>query len=277
MQRLNGETRKFYLKNGYISMNTYFYTQKIEGKAFKKFYIVDLRRLTEEEAKSVLKEFATIQDELVKDDFFFKAAQNLYLYFLCDDKSKYKNIAAEAVKDIRYAFKLLINANDLSSILDNNVDIEHVNPEEQLNLNGEHLKIGNFNLIYGGNGSGKTMLLNKIGEHYNVTPHNMMRIGDSSNVTLKDKIYLDAFVSEEEYMYNYFLYLMSIIRMAKNTDTPILLDDFGWNGLDDINQIKIATLLNEASFDNKTFITAPQTKIKSFVRSQIYNPNIIEL
>lgn len=278
MQNLDGVTKKFYLKNGPLEINTYWYTQKIEGNPFKKFYIVDLRRLNEEEILSVFKEFSTIQDELVRNDFFNKkVAHRLYLYFLCDDKSKYNNIAQEAVRDIRFAFKLLVDKNDLDLILANNVDIDCVNPEENLSINGKNIKVGNFNLLFGVNGSGKTVLLKEIGEYYNVTPHNMMRIGDTSKVTLEDTKYLHAFVSESDYMYNYFLYLMSIIRMAKNTDTPILIDDLGWNGLNDINQIKIATLLNEAAFTNRTFVTAPQNDIKSLVRASIYNPNIIEL
>lgn len=277
MQKLNGGTKTFYLKNGPFRMNIYWYIQEIEGEPFKKFYIADLRQLTEEEITIAFKEFDTIQDETVRDDFFFKAAQNLYFYFLCDDKQKYQSMASEAIKDLRYAFKLLVTEEDLNLILANNINIPKVNPEENLVINGKELKIGNFNLIYGGNGSGKTILLNEIGKYYHVTPYNMDRIGSNPEITLEDSQYLQAFASESDYMYNYYLYLMSIIIVSKNNNTPILLDDLGWNGLDVINHIKIITLLNEASFEQRTFITAPQEKIKSLVKGNVYKPNIIEL
>lgn len=277
MQELNGETKKIYLKEKPLLINTYWYIQNIEGNPFKKFYIVDIRRLNAEDTLSIFNEFDTIQDELVGNEFFSHVAQNYYICFLCDDKTKYRSMAEKALKDIRYAFKLLINKEELSLMIDNNIDIDHINQEKTINICNQDIKIGNFNLIYGGNGSGKTMLLNAIGAYYDTKPCNMARIGEAQEITLNDSLYLQIFASNFDYMYNYYLYLMSIIRNSKTNDIPILLDDLGWNGLDVINHLKIITLLNEASFEQKVFVTAPQQKIKSLVKGNVYNPNIIEL
>lgn len=277
MQDLFGTNKKYKLENKSIWIKTLWFTQEIEGHPFRKFYIVDLRRLDEEKIKLVFKEFNTIQDELVKDDYFNRTAQNFYLYFLCDSKQKYQSIASIATEDTRYAFKLLISKEEFSIILDENADIANVNPNEKIIIKGKDFNVGNFNLIYGGNGSGKTNLLKELGDYYHVIPKNLTNVGAASGITLYDDIYIHAFVSESDYMYNYYLYLMSIIRASKNTNMPILLDDFGWNGLGQIDQLKIITLLNEAAFNNKTFITASQEKIKKIVKRNVYKPNIIEL
>ncbi len=277
MNELYDITRDYSFSKGHYRIKTYGYEQRINDEVFKKFYILDLRKIKEEDLKAIFEEFSTLQDELAQDDYFSKAAHNLYIYFLCDDKKKLEHFAYEATRDIRYAFKQIINKEELSLIFDNNKNLKLDNTQESLNINNKNIIIDNFNLIYGRNGSGKTVLLNEIGASYGVTPANMMIIPERKEINLSDSIYLHSFISEEKNKYDYFLYLMSIIRYAKNNNTPILIDDMCWNVLDDINQIKLATILNEASFDNRVFVTAAREQVKSLIKATVYHPNIIEL
>lgn len=277
MNELYDITSKYSFTKRYHHLEAYGYEQKINDEVFKKFYILDLRKLNEDDLKALFEDFNNIQEELAESDYFNRVAHNLYIYFLCDDKNKLENLAYNATRDIRYAFKQIINKEELSIILDDNKDYRLDNTQESLSINNKNIIIDNFNLIYGPNGSGKTVLLNELGESYGIVPANMMLIPERKKITLRDSLYLHSFITEDKDIYNYYLYLMSLIRYAKTNNTPILIDDMCWNSLDDINQIKIATILNEASFENRVFVTAAREQVKKLIKATVYHPNIIEL
>lgn len=273
----NNIIREYQLADGHHSIKTFECEQRINNELFKKFYVIDLCKLSIEEIETIFADFDTIQDDLVRDDYFNKVAHNLYIYFLYDDKSKIASIAHSATRDIRYAFKQLVTRKELGLIIDNNCDRVISDSKETISINNKKIITDNFNLLYARNGVGKTVLLNELGEYYGVTPANMMIIPEEMKINSRDSLYLQSFISERENKYMYFLYLMSIIRKARNNYTPILIDNLCWTALDDINQIKVATILNEASLDNKVFVTSSQEKTKKLIKATTYNPNIIEL
>lgn len=237
---------------------------KINGNDFRKLFIVDIRKMDYEK---VLSQFDYIQDTLVEDDYFNKSLDkcyptNLGLYFLCDDDiSRYfRNVLENYV----YALKKFINTEEYEKLIKEPLDLLVKERKNIYLYNHKEIEAGNFNLIIGNNGSGKTQLLRFISEQRK-TPIFLL----NRSVSDPNKI----FSNESEYLKN----LDEIINYCKSRNMPLLLDDLCWGGMGGRGPLTIIDILYDYSHENDVFFTAAQSQIKGLVKKRSHTPNIIEL
>lgn len=241
-------------------------TIKINENDFRKYFIIDIRNWNSDVIFEVFNNFANFQYNLLVDEFFSNSNKtypvNLMLYFLIDENRDY-DIDEETIKNnFRYAFKDFINYEQFLQITRKpNLYV----PQRQAiyMYNGERIEINNFNLIFGPNNRGKTNLLKFIAEESDLPLFNLYLDLNSSKIL----------TSATERLNN----LKQIMDYCYNQNSPLLLDDMGWNAFDERNKVKIINQLYDYSHDNNVIFTSAQQAIKSLVKKRSHKPNIIDL
>lgn len=278
------------MKNEYVKINgiekvllTYVFDEKINNEIFRKNIVVDLRNLDMKDVTYVLKNYEGVQLDIA--DFFNwfgsdrKNDRLLYLY-----NDKIKDIVSEyeyfISKNLKLYKKEFIDEDRFSQIEDKNVIVNNSN---NIMINNVKVNMNGFNLIWGLNGSGKTVLLRQISEFLDVPIFNYYS---------KDIIKLD----NSEIFMNYYKKLTGKDEITKYTgiddvyygicngltygtlnENIVLFDDLGWGLIDDYNRVKIIDILNEYSYNNGIVMTSCKNDIKRLVKKKVFNPNIIDL
>lgn len=232
--------------------------QVINDIIFRKYFIVDIRNLTDEEVKNIFLNFITFQNKFLGEEYFKNAdySCNMMLYFLCNDNKKIDKFVINTINNnMSYAYKDFIVESDLARVLNNSEDIELKEINSNFSYNGKDFTLGRFNLINGINGSGKTRMLNEISRFYETPIFNM---GTSD-------FYFDK--------------LNMAIQYCIDNKIMLLLDDMVWKSLNDRDIIKTIDILFNYSkkYNTKTVITSSDNKATNLIKKRVYKPNIIEL
>jgi len=275
----------------------YEFEKKINNEVFRKYLIIDIRKMPDEKINSIFSDFSSFNCQLLENYFFsleikkenFDYRKNMIVLFVYSPDRKYQIDKHEALYNMEYAFKKFVTEEELADIVSkSSIEIDYSKIIFYSN-NGFSLLPG-FNLIYGSNGSGKSRLLFDFYNNLkNVPVYNMDdwgldlvgrdRIKDYSLV----EMYLNKLNEFNRYredtpIETYLYRLSQILAYSKEQNNIVLLDDLCWGSLDDRNLINVLDTLFEYSCDNApVVVTSCQNNIKKLVRSRVYNPNIIEV
>lgn len=253
------------------------YGQEINHQEFKKYFVVDLRKMSKESLDGLFEHFLDFQRELLATEFFKEDKKVLFLYFLCDDVLKKDERTFEIRENTAYALKKFIEEEELQILLKHITGQVSVNKETKIELQTQEIILKNFNLLYGGNGSGKTLLLKEIAKELEAPIYSMHNKNLNLSPSMDEyAIYLQLILRNSS-LSLYCKQLLKIIQYARIHNIPILMDDLGWNGLDSLNKVRVLDALAEASNEILTVVTASQSSIESLVRKRVYEPNIIKL
>lgn len=267
--------------------------KEINNELFRKYFIFDIRKLSDDELDRIFNNFDEFNYQLLEDIFFktineeyFDYRKNMMVLFVYSEDRKYNIDRYSAMSNMKFALKKFVTESELQDIISKSSSV--TNPTNiYTSINGNEIKHG-FNLISGLNGSGKTVLLNEISNHFNTPIFNMddyyldliKSIEDFSQVKkyLKRLNELNRY-DESSNIRNYFYRLSQILAFCKDKNNVVLLDNLCWRLLDDRNKINILDTLFDYICDNSTSIvvTSCQSDVKRLVKNRIYKSNIIEV
>lgn len=276
-------------KETYIIMELpyYEYVDKINDVIFRKNIVLDLTKIDIESIEYFFNNFSEINNIIggyyyYNQDDKFRGNHKLLMVYSNDIKSiVYKN-SYNVLHDFNYFLKDFINEEEFKNlgnsyiILINNKNI--VIDDKNINLSG-------FNLIYGSNGSGKTMLLKSISNKIKSPIFNLdnyrerIREIECSEIFI---FYYKLLTGRDSIEINsnsdrIFYWLSIGLAYGKLENNVVLLDDMCWGGLDSRNKISIIDNLNNYSYFNGIVTTACQEDIKCLVKRRVYNPSVIDL
>lgn len=282
MQELECKTMSYYVWPKERSIPYYEYVQQINSEDFKRYFIVDLRMLDEELINNLLEKFDDFQENsFIVGEYYREPRCVLFLYFLCDEKLKFDWRTKNIKYNIHYAYKDFVTEKDLAIILKRTINrtLEtRLSRMAMVNFKHQDILLNNFNLLYGGNGSGKTMFLKEIAKQANINMYSMLDTSlDFPNFLDEYRQYMQTILGNCHNKEEYFERLIRIIGNARNNNVPLLLDDVGSCGLDVLNRLKEMDILADASYDNLIVIASCKREIKNLVRARVYKPNIIEM
>lgn len=250
------------------------HSQKINNEEFKKYFIIDLRKYSLELINDLLDDFDNFQHALLEDIWFSDKKCQFFLYFIYDETIKLDERIENIKRNIQFAFKDFVTEEELKIIL--NKEKSHT-----IDLSKKDVNLSHFNLLYGGNGSGKTHYLKELASilkapYFSLlgaSCYNPRILQNPDDYTKYLQLVLGSFKSQ----LSYYKFFIDIMQYTKTNNLPILIDDLGWNALDDLGQLRIVDALAEVSYDGQLVaITACQIDIEKLVRSRVYQPNIID-
>lgn len=264
----------------YIKESQYYtYIQKINEQKYRKFYIVDLRRLNHDVLNVLLDDFSyflNFQELLLQNDFFSRKDLTLFLYFICDLELKKDYRIQKIIKDIRYGVKKFLTEEELDIIMKNQQSRKTEELQRTILLPKQQIDLRNFNVLYGDNGSGKTTLLKDISNVLQIPYYSLLETINLPDTPNEYKNYLKIILEKTISELSYFSNFIKVLNYIEEQKIPLLLDDLSWNSLSDINLINIIDILADISYDHLTIVTACQPKILELIRTRVYKPNIIE-
>ena len=259
---------------------------KVNDEITKKIYICDIRNMSDAQLKVLFDNFWQFKKNLLADDFFKHLfySNNMDLIFLYDKNRKYNINRNQILYDMDYSFKYFMDEEELNYYLSNYKDRNIDNAKRIINLSEQKIKLDSLNYINGNNGSGKTKILNEISSVLSVPVFNMTSKKDLiENIEDKDAFQkylyqLTGYCEIDEYSryYNYAYKLAKILEYSKNHQNIVLLDDLGWNSLDDRNKLNVLETLSLYSLDNEGVVLTGCNE-SNLIRKRVYKANVIEL
>lgn len=157
--------------------------------------------------------------------------------------------------------------------------------DNKIIIDNKNVNLYGFNLLYGTNGSGKTIMLKKISELINSPIFRMYNSIDKrdniDNIKVFD-YYYTALTGRNEII-NYsnidaiYYWLSVALTYGNLNDNIVLLDDMCWGGMDSEEKENIIYNLSEFSNTCPIITTSCHGDIKTLVKKRVINPNIIEL
>ena len=278
----------------YANITYYELDKKINDNIFRKYFIVDIRNMTDDKINSIFDNFDLFNELLLEDKYFldvsylpFNYTKNMMLLFLYDDSKKSVINNHDVLYNMKYAYKKFVTEDELSNIiLNSSINLDYSNIV-CTSSDGKRLLPG-FNLLYGLNGSGKSKLLFDFYSKFNflIPMYNMYN--DDLNLIdmVKDKSLIDSYFrrlnESDKYDINsnigdYLHRLSQILALSEENSSIVFIDDLCWGSLDDRNQINVLDTLFDYSCINPVSITSCQSNIKRLVKNRVYSPNIIDL
>lgn len=280
-----------------VGFSYYELEKKINNEVFRKYLVIDIRKMSDDEVNSIFSDFSSFNCQLLENYYFsseikkenFDYRKNIMVLFVYSPDRKYPIDKHEALYNMEYAFKKFVTEEELADIISkSSIEIDYSKIISFSN-NGFSLLPG-FNLIYGSNGSGKSRLLFDFYNNLkNVPMYNMdnWHLNLAGNGRIKDYSLVEMYLNrlnefnrdiEKTAIGNYLYRLSQILSYSKEQNNVVLLDNLCWGSLDDRNTINVLDTLFEYSCDNTpVVVTSCQNNIKKLVRNRIYNPNIIDV
>lgn len=267
--------------------------KKINNELFRKYFIFDIRKLSDDKLNQIFNNFDEFNYQLLEDIFFktldeehFDYRKNMMVLFVYSEDRKYNIDKYSTMSNMKFALKKFVTESELQDIISKSSSV--TNPTTiYTSINGNEIK-QNFNLISGLNGSGKTVLLNEISNHFNTPVFNMDDYYLNLTKSIKDLAQVKKYLKrlnelsrygENSNIMNYFYRLSQILAFSKEQNNIVLLDNLCWGVLDDRNKINVLDTLFDYSCDNDSSViaTSCQDDIKSLIKHRTYNANIIEV
>lgn len=271
------------LKELNCSVILYEVEEKINGEIFRKNMVVDLRFLDQSKVLEILNNYKLVQMEIANSfNWYNSVEKNDRLFYLYDENIKdiILEYQSSITKDTSIYPKEFIDESKFEKQGDKNIVINNGNNIMVGNIN---INTSGFNLIYGPNGSGKTVLLRHISDFFDVPVFNyyskdMIKLDN-------DKVFMDYYkkLTGKNDITNYtgiddvYYGICNGLTYGVLTDNIVIFDDLGWGLMDDDNQKRIIDVLNEYSYNNGIVMTNCQEDVKKLVKNRVYNPNIIDL
>lgn len=259
---------------------------KVNDEITKKIYICDIRNMSDAQLKVLFDNFWQFKQILLADDFFKHLfySSNMDLIFLYDKNRKYNINRNQILYDMDYSFKYFMDEEELNYYLSNYKDRSEDSDKKIIDLSEQKIKLDSLNYINGNNGTGKTKLLNEISSVLSVPVFNMTSKKDlNENIEDKDAFQkylyqLTGYYEIDEYSryYNYAYKLAKILEYSKNHSNIVLLDDLGWNSLDERNKLNLLETLSLYSLDNQGVVLTGCNE-SNLVRRRVFKVNVIEL
>lgn len=263
----------------------YEFNEKVNDDIFRRIFVVDLIKMGKDKAKLLFNNFDHFQMQVGNNVCYNendKYRRNHKLIFLYNDDLKeiINSNKYNLIHDYNYFVKGFISCEDFKNIKDVNITLSSDNKvlvkDRFINTNG-------FNLFYGFNGSGKTLLLKEVSKSlsvpiFDVYNHRISEIESSEEfkfyyklLTGKDNIVRYCGID------NVYYGLCASLAHAKLNDEVVLLDNICWGGIDINNKVNIIDNLNNFSYSNGVVVTACSDTVKKLVKNRVYNPTIINL
>lgn len=266
------------------SIPYYIYKVVINGSVFRKNFVVDLTKFNSGELEKFFRYFDAFNSEMggtynYNTDDKYRWNNNLIMVY--DDRIKdfINNYKYKVIENYDYFLKKFITVDVFNKMKDSVISLKR----ESMFLNNKSFYKNGLNLIYGCNGSGKTLLLKELEKNLNLKIFNL----DSKNNydienTYEFNNYYELLTS------NYYkgkltsidnIYYMLSVGLAYGdiNNCMVLFDDMCWGGIDSQNIINIVDNLNNYSYSNGVVVTACQSHIKQLIKRRVYEPNIIDL
>lgn len=276
-------------KETYVIMELpyYEYVDKINYVIFRKNIVLDLTKIDIEKLEYFFNNFSKINNIIGGYYCYnqydkFRGNHTLLMLYNDDIKSVvYKN-NYNVLYNFNFLLKDFINIEEFEKLGDSHIIL---NDNKNIIVDDKEINLSGFNLLYGCNGSGKTMLLKSISNTIKSPIFNLYNGIDrlyeieSSEIF---KYYYKLLTNKDNVVINsysdHIFYWLSIgFAYGKLENNIVLFDDMCWNGLDSRNKINIIDNLNNYSYSNGVVTTACQKDVKGLVKGRVYNSNIIDL
>lgn len=261
----------------------YVLEEKINNEIFRKNIVVDLRNLDTDTVNDVLENYEGVQLDIA--EFF-----NLFRYDRKNDRLLY--LYNDKIKDIVSKYEYSISR-DFQLYKKEFIDEEKFNELNDKNIilsGSNNIKVGNvivnmegFNLIWGLNGSGKSVLIKQLSEYFDVPIFNYY----SKDIIKLDnsEIFMDYYkkLTGKSKIVNYtgiddiYYGICNGLTYGTSTGNVVLFDDLAWGSISDLNRFNIIDMLNNYSYNNGIVMTSCRNDVKRLVKNRVYNPNIIDL
>ena len=266
---------------------------KVNEEIIKKIFIIDIRKMTEENIDYLIENFEEYQNVILRDKFFyninlkdkFNYGYNMDLILLYDKNRKYNINRNSILYNMEYAFKKFMTNDELKKYLNKDYSNVNFDKEKLIQLKNGILKLNHYNYINGKNGSGKTILLNEIAKSLNVPAFSMndISLDLKDNIQNKDNIrkYLyqltgsydvKQYSDYEKYIHR----LAQVLEFSSEQNNMLLLDDLRWNSLDRRNKINLIDTLFDYSVNNEGVVITGCSEINN-IKRRVYKANIINL
>lgn len=272
----------------YMNIIPYYELQRsINNEIFRKYFIIDIREMTDDILSSIFDFFNKFNRQLLEDEFFSYSSKNMMVLFLYSKDRKYDINMQKIMYDMEFALKKFITEEELYDIISKSSIKCDCSNRIYVTDNNISFSQG-FNLLYGLNSSGKTTLINEFSDNFNTQVFNMVNNNLNLTSEIEDislvKKYLIKLNELNRYkqntnIMNYLNRLSQILAFCEERNSMVLLDDLCWGMLDDRNKINIIDTLFDylCSNNSPVVVTSCQSDIKGLVKSRVYKPNIIEV
>lgn len=265
----------------------------IDGEIFRKSFIFDIRNMEDNQLKAIFDNYQYFQEQFCSKHYFrdyspyaFNFKNNMEIIFLYDDATKIEN-QYEIMYDMNYMVKKFMTMDELKQYLEKSFAMARFYNTERVVIEGKTYELNRFNYLYGLNGSGKTVLVNKMAHKLKVPVFN----ANQQDLDLIN--YIKRKECIKQYLYsltgsydvgnysNYEKYvhrLSQILEFTREHGNILLLDDLNWGGLDNLSKIRLVDTLFEFAINNENvLVTGALDEVKTLVKARTYNSNIIEL
>lgn len=266
-----------------IEVPYYEFNEVINNELFRKVFVIDLINMNREKVINLLNNFNFFQEQFGHNLYYdlnnrFRK-NNTLLFLYNDDLREIINIIRnQMVNNYDYFLKDFIT----EGVFKNITNIDAILQENNMVVSDKIINTSGFNLLYGPNNSGKTILLNKISDTLDTRIFNCFNIKrenlEESELfkfyykLLTNKDIVEIYSTIDIIYYN----LCFGLTYAKLNNKILLLDDIGWLSIDKRNIINIIDNLNEFLYTNGIVVTACNETVKTLVKNRVYNPNIVE-
>lgn len=267
----------------FIEVPYYEFNEKVNNDVFRKVFVIDLINMNREKVIYLLNNYCFFQEQFGHSLYFdldnpFRRNNTLLFLYNDDLKDLINIIEYQIIDNYDYFFKDFITKEKLKNI----TDIDVLLKEDNIVVDDKIINTNGFNLIYGPNASGKSILLNKISNILDSRVFNCFNkkkdILEENTLfkfyykLLTNKDAIEIYSTIDKIYYN----LCIGLTYAELNDKILLLDDMGWLSLDKRNTINIVDSLNNFSYTNGLVVTTCNEGVKTLVKNRVYRPNIIE-
>lgn len=298
-KELSSYTKDMYFKNNTIEFGFevpyYIKDVMIDKEIFRKIFVIDIRDISEKQIKNIFDYFSFFQimifskyyyQDFAKDKFNYRF--NMEVIFLYNVDKHYDIDKYSVLYDMNFVFKRFMTEDELKSYLENNYANARFNKFDVIRMqNKDYFYMRKFNYVHGSNGSGKTVLLNKLSNKLEVPIFSMDNFSLSLMDYIEDKDYLRKYLYMLTGSYEFGNYsdyekyinrLCQILEYSREQKNILLLDDIRWNSLDSRNKIQlIDTLFEHSVVSEGVVFTGCNSDQKRLVKTRVYRPNIIDL
>lgn len=256
-----------------------------ENDVIKKYFIIDIRTLSNDEMSDIFVNFDEVQRVLLSDYFYGcdeLYLNNLELLFLIRQGQELDINKFDFLYNMNYSLKSFMTEEELEVLLNKEFSFRNLNKEHFVRLKEQYVKLNHFTYISGNNNSNKTKMLRDISNALYIP---CFSLGDLSvsldrdirnENSLKQIIYgltgnyeCDKYSGYGQYIYR----LAQMLEFSKERRNPVIFGDLRWGLLDIRNRIKLIDYLAYYSYEHTPVVlTGGQEEL---IKKKVYKANII--
>ena len=235
----------------------------IQKETFQKIFIIDIRKMAKEQVQHIFSNFDSFNDKLLENEYEQSNINNMLTLFLYNPDQIYETSKNNILNNMKYAIKRFVTEEQLITIM--------------INSSLEQVK-SSFCLLY----KQQSKLLSKMAHQEQLPIYKL-----DTKLEIPPSKYTQLFFQKlneinryriESDIGTYFYQLSQILSFHKEQNKMVLLDNIGFEFLDERNKINIIDTLFDYTIEDKIpiVIASSDENTKELVKKRTYHPLIIE-